>query len=184
MSLNQPSEDPPVPVNDGAADHLEGIRLPYISLTATNNGTVNMQTLPGVVVYYVYPMTGRPDISAPDGWREIPGAKGCTQQSCGFRDHFSEIQALNAQVYGLSTQATDYQIEAKERLHLPFELLSDVDLTLKASLKLPTFEVVGMELYRRITLIVRDGLISKVFYPVYPPDESAEEVISWLGADV
>jgi len=180
MNLNQLPDNLPVPVNDGAVEHLKGTKLPNASFTATNNKLVNIQNQPGVVVFYIYPMTGRPDTPLPDGWDDIPGARGCTPQSCSFRDHYSEIQTLNANVFGLSTQSTNYQIEAKERLHLPFELLSDAHFTLRASLKLPTFEAAGMELYKRITLIARDGIISKVFYPVFPPDENAEEVLSWL----
>jgi len=183
MGLNQLPDNLPIPVDDGAADHLEGAHLPNVSFSTTNEETVNIQTLPGLVVLYVYPMTGRPDTPLPDGWDEIPGARGCTPQSCSFRDHYSELQNLNAHVYGLSAQQIDYQLEAKERLHLPFELLSDAKFILKASLNLPTFEAAGLELYKRITLIVRDGIISKVFYPVFPPSENAEEVLSWLRSN-
>ncbi len=180
MILDQLPENLPIPVDDGAANHLVSKRLPNTSFLATNGEMVNIQTLSGLVVLYVYPMTGRPDTPLPEGWDEIPGARGCTPQSCGFRDHYTELQKLNAQVFGLSTQQTEYQQEAKERLHLPFELLSDSDLNLRESLKLPSFEVAGMELYKRITLIIRDGAIAKVFYPVFPPSENAEEVIVWL----
>ena len=180
MNLTQPPENLPVPVDDGAADHLVASQLPNVAFPATNGEKINIQKLAGLVVLYVYPMTGRPDTPLPDGWDEIPGARGCTPQSCSFRDHYSELKNLNSQVFGLSTQQTDYQLEAKERLHLPFELLSDAQLALKASLKLPTFEASGKELYKRITLIARDGIISKAFYPVFPPSENAEEVVSWL----
>ena len=183
MNLIKLPEGLPEPIDDGAADHLNGLLLPEVSLKATNNKSVNIHQLPGVVVFYIYPMTGRPDTPLPDGWDEIPGARGCTPQTCSFRDHYSELQTLNAQVFGLSAQETSYQLEAKERLHLPFELLSDRKLVLKALLKLPTFTVSGMVLYKRITLISRDGLVSKVFYPVFPPGENAEEVLSWLRSN-
>ena len=125
-------------------------------------------------------MTGRPGTPLPDGWAEIPGARGCTPQSCSFRDHYAELRTLNTQVFGISTQTTAYQQEAKTRLHLPFELLSDATLTLKSTIQLPTFEVEGTALYKRITLIVRDGTICKVFYPVFPPNENADAVLRWI----
>jgi peroxiredoxin len=128
----------------------------------------------------VYPMTGRPDVPLPDGWDGIPGARGCTPQSCTFRDHYSELRSLNTSVLGLSVQTTDYQKEARDRLHLPFELLSDSEHRLKQLLRLPTFKVAGMELYRRLALIVQDGQIQKVFYPVFPPDQNAPDVLAWL----
>ena len=170
----------PVPVDDGAAAHLEGMRLPDLSLPATDGGPVNLAALRGRQVIYVYPMTGRPGVALPDGWDEIPGARGCTPQSCAFRDHHAELQAAGAGVFGLSTQPTDYQREARDRLHLPFQLLSDSALRLKALLRLPTFTAAGMELYRRLTMIVSDGTIEKVFYPVFPPDRNAADVLDWL----
>ena len=183
MNLSQLPDNLPPPFDDGAASHLEGMRLCDMSFNATNNDVVNIQQLSGLVVLYVYPMTGHPDTPLPYGWDEIPGARGCTPQSCSFRDHYYELQKLNTQVFGLSTQETSYQLEAKERLHLPFELLSDVDLSLKTTMNLPTFVAAGMELYKRITLIARDGNICKVFYPVFPPGENAEEVLSWLRSN-
>lgn len=171
------------PMDDGAADHLNGMRLPDVSFSATSNDVINIQQLSGIIVLYVYPMTGRPDKTLPDGWDEIPGARGCTPQSCSFRDHYSELQTLHAKVFGLSAQDTNYQLEAKQRLHLPFELLSDSELALKALLNLPTFEAAGMELYKRLTLIVRNGFICKVFYPVFPPNENADQVILWLQSN-
>jgi peroxiredoxin len=125
-------------------------------------------------------MTGRPGVPLPNGWEGIPGARGCTPQCCSFRDHFAELNALNTSVFGLSTQTTEYQKEVRERLHLPFELLSDSGHSLKTLLRLPTFTVAGVELYKRLTLIVEDGRIQKVFYPVFPPDQNAEEVLTWL----
>jgi len=172
----------PVPIDDGAANHLSGDVWPDINLTSTSHEQVNLREHCGIVVVYVYPMTGRPDIAPPAGWGDIPGAKGCTPQSCSFRDHHAEIQALNADVYGLSSQTMEYQLEVKERLHLPFSLLSDSGLQLKENLKLPTFQVEGKELYKRITIILKNNVIAKVFYPVFPPDKNADDVIAWLQA--
>jgi peroxiredoxin len=172
--------DLPVPEDDGAADHLPGMRLPPISLASTSGAVVDLTALPGRTVVYCYPMTGKPDRSLPAGWDEIPGARGCTPQSCSFRDHHAELRALGASVFGLSTQDTDYQSEAATRLHLPFALLSDSDLAFAGALDLPTFEVEGMVLLKRLTLIIDEGWIEKVFYPVFPPDRSAEEVVEWL----
>ena len=125
-------------------------------------------------------MTGRPDVRLPDGWDRIPGARGCTPQSCGFRDHYVELKALNTGVFGLSTQTTEYQREARDRLHLPFQLVSDSTLRLKSTMRLPSFTLAGMELYKRLTLIVHEGRIEKIFYPVFPPDLNADEVLAWL----
>ena len=172
--------DLPVPQDDGAAAHLTGLHLPDLALPATDGTQVNLARLPGRHVIYIYPMTGRPDRALPDGWSEIPGARGCTPQSCSFRDHYAELQALNTGVFGLSTQTTDYQQEACDLLHLPFQLLSDEGLKLKAALGLPTFEVEGVELYKRLSLVMDEGKIVKVFYPVFPPDRSAEETVKWM----
>ncbi|MGJ0535121.1 MAG: peroxiredoxin [Methylocystis sp.] len=169
-----------MPVDDGAAAHLTGLRLPDIDLPGTDGAGVNLAGLRGRWVIYIYPMTGRPDVPLPDGWDGIPGARGCTPQSCSFRDHYGELETLNTEVFGLSAQPTDYQLEARDRLHLPFQLLSDPTLRLKVLLRLPTFTVAGMELYKRLTLIIQDGVIEQVFYPVFPPDQSAEEVLAWL----
>ena len=181
MSLSElQSNSLPVPIDDGAADHLPGLTLPHISLGATSGAPLDIGAVAGLLVLYIYPMTGRPEVPLPQDWDVIPGARGCTPQSCSFRDHYAELQGLNAEVYGLSAQTTDYQLEAKQRLHLPFELLSDTALQLKAVLKLPTFSAANMELYKRLTLIARDGHIEKVFYPVFPPERNADDVLAWL----
>jgi peroxiredoxin len=173
--------DLPVPVDDGACNHLTGFQLPSLPLNSTAGRVVDLSALSGRTVIYTYPRTGRPDVEMPAGWNDIPGARGCTPESCGFRDHFKELQALGANVFGLSTQDTDYQREAAERLQLPFELLSDAELRFAKALRLPTFEVEAMTLIKRLTLILRGGRVEKVFYPVFPPDRHAEEVVAWLS---
>jgi peroxiredoxin len=173
----------PAPQDDGAARHLTGMKLPDLALAATDGTQVNLSGLNGRTVVYVYPRTGRPGQPLPEGWDAIPGARGCTPQSCGFRDHFAELKRLGVvHLFGLSTQATDYQREAVERLHLPFAILSDADLLLTRALKLPTFEVDGMVLIKRMGWVIDDGAVTKVFYPVFPPDKSAEEVVAWIQA--
>ncbi len=175
--------DLPVPEDDGACDHLTGFTLPSIGLRSTRGDFVDISKLKGRVVVYIYPRTGRPDQELPTGWNAIPGARGCTPQSCGFRDHHAELASLGVQVFGLSTQTTEYQKEVVDRLHLPFEILSDADLKFTNALGLPTFTVDGMTLIKRTTLVLRDDQIEKVFYPVFPPDRSADEVIAWLNAN-
>jgi peroxiredoxin len=170
----------PIPTDDGASDHLPEMRLPSVPLNSTAGEPVDLSTLPGKTVVYCYPMTGRPGSDLPEGWDEIPGARGCTPQSCSFRDYHAELRDLGARVFGLSTQSTEYQREAAERLHLPFELLSDESLAFTRALDLPTFEVDGTVLLKRLTLIIKDERIEKVFYPVFPPDRSAEEVLDYL----
>jgi len=171
----------PAPQDDGAARHLADKRLPSLALAATDGSQVDLSKLSGRTVVYIYPRTGVPGQPLPEGWNEIPGARGCTPQSCGFRDYFSELKRLGvARVFGLSTQDTAYQREAVERLHLPFPVLSDERLALTRALDLPTFTTSGMTLLKRMALIIEDGVISKVFYPVFPPDKNAEEVIAWL----
>ena len=175
--------DLPAPQDDGAARHLTGAKLPDLALPATDGSTVNLKGLKGRTVVYIYPRTGRPGQPLPEGWDAIPGARGCTPQSCGFRDHFADLKRLGvAQLYGLSTQTTDYQREAVERLHLPFAILSDADLKLTQALNLPTFTVEGMTLIKRMAWVIDEGVITKVFYPVFPPDRSAEDVVNWLHA--
>ena len=170
-----------IPVDDGASAHLPGTRLPAVPLRSTAGNVVDLVSLTGRTVVYCYPRMGRPDEDMPQGWDEIPGARGCTPQSCAFRDHHAELWSLGARVFGLSAQDTEYQREAVERLHLPFELLSDEDLAFGKALGLPVFEVEGITLLKRLTLVVNDGRIEKVFYPVFPSNENAEEVIEWLS---
>lgn len=174
-------EDLPVPQDDGAARHLKGMRLPSIALTATDGSSVDLSKLKGRAVVYVYPRTGRPEQALPTGWDGIPGARGCTPQSCGFRDHFADLKGLGVtQLYGLSTQDTAYQREVADRLHLPFAILSDAGMALTRALNLPTFSVDGMTLIKRMAWVIDDGAITQVFYPVFPPDRSAGEVVDWL----
>jgi peroxiredoxin len=174
----------PVPEDDGAARHLRGRRVPAVPLPATDGSSVDLSSIAGRIVVYAYPRTGRPGEPNPAGWEAIPGARGCTPQSCAFRDHFAELRSLGvAYLYGLSTQDTAYQRELVERLHLPFAILSDSSLALTHALSLPMFATHGMTLLRRLTLILRDGVIEHVFYPVFPPDQNAADVIAWLKAD-
>jgi peroxiredoxin len=175
--------DIPVPQDDGAARHLTGMTLPDLALPATSGPAINLSKFKGRVVVYIYPRTGVPGVDAPAGWDDIPGARGCTPQSCGFRDHFAELKALGVDdVFGLSTQDTDYQREAAQRLHLPFPILSDAALKFARALNLPTFSVAGATLLKRMALVIDNGAITKAFYPVFPPDKNAEEVIAWLRA--
>jgi peroxiredoxin len=156
---------------------MASVRLP-----STSGETVDLSALRGRVVVYAYPRTGRPGMDDPDGWDMIPGARGCTPQSCSFRDHFAELTALGVdRLFGLSTQDSEYQREAAERLHLPFSILSDDRLNLTRAMKLPTFEASGMTLLKRFTLVIDDGVVTHVFYPVFPPDRSAADVIEWLS---
>jgi peroxiredoxin len=190
--------DLPVPEDDGAASHLAGMEMPPIALPSTDGGTMRVDTVPHAIggqqsarlVIYAYPMTGVPGVDLPEGWNDIPGARGCTPESCGFRDHAAELAAAGAAVAGLSTQSPAYQHEVAARLGLPFPLLSDANLELTNALKLPAFGIDApahdgggrKTLLRRLTLIVRDGTIEKVFYPVFPPDGHASEVLAWLEA--
>lgn len=180
-NLQEIPADLPVPEDDGACDHLPGMGLPPIPLPSTSGEPLDLSRLSGRTVVYCYPMTGRPDKALPEGWDDIPGARGCTPQSCGFRDHHARIRALGSRVFGLSTQGTEYQKEAVERLGLPFELLSDAGLSFAVALNLPTFKADGQIMIKRLTLVVDDGRIEKVFYPVFPPGENAGEVAEWLS---
>jgi len=172
----------PAPLDDGACNHLPGMALPSIPLASTAGESVDLAGLVGRTVVYCYPRTGQADQAPPPGWDEIPGARGCTPQSCAFRDHFQELHAMGARVFGLSTQTTEYQQEAVGRLHLPFALLSDEGLALAQAMRLPTFEVeaLGATLIKRLTLLVRNGRIEHVWYPVFPPNRNAEDVLAWL----
>ena len=172
----------PAPRDDGAANHLVGSRIPPVSLAATDDTSVTLSALPGRSVVFAYPRTGEPGkISLVDDWDRIPGARGCTPQTCSFRDLFAELKAAGAQhVFGLSTQSNAYQLEMASRLHLPFPVLSDEKLALAKALNLPTMEVAGLVLIKRLALIIDDGRITHVFYPVFPPDRNAGDVLEWL----
>ena len=176
-------DDLPVPVDDGAAAHLPGAVLPDVALPATDGGEVRLDTLPGRTVVFAYPRTGRPGEESLGGdahWNAIPGARGCTPQNCAIRDAYGEFGALGVRVLGLSTQTTEDQREAATRLGLPYPLLSDAGLRLAEALRLPTFEVAGVTLLKRLTLLLRDGRVEDVVYPVFPPDAAAEQALARL----
>ena len=174
--------DLPVPQDDGAADHLPGVAVPPLALRSSDGGTANLAELAaGRLVAYVYPRTGTPGEPSPVGWDDIPGARGCTPQSCAYRDSLAEFERLGATVVGISAQSMAEQAEFAEREHIPFPLFSDSDLELAAVLRLPTFEAAGMTLYRRLTFVAEAGTIVKAFYPVFPPDRNAAEVLAWLA---
>ncbi len=175
-------EDLPVPEDDGGADHLLGAAVPAIELRATTGESVRLDGLKGRTVLFCYPRTGRPDEELPPGWNVIPGARGCTPEACGFRDAHQQFQELGVRVLALSTQSSDYQGEMAERLHLPFPVLSDETLEFTQALRLPTFETSGWTLLKRLTLVIDDGTIGHVFYPVFPPDVHAADVLDWLRA--
>ena len=172
----------PAPEDDGAAAHLVGMAIPPVSLRATDDTAVTLSELPGRVVVFGYPRTGEPGkIALVDDWDMIPGARGCTPQTCAFRDLHAELKAAGTRyVFGLSTQSNAYQTEMASRLHLPFPVLSDEKLTLTHALDLPTMQVAGLTLIKRLALIVDDGRITQVFYPVFPPDRNAGDVLAWL----
>ncbi len=171
----------PAPADDGAARHLTGAQVPSVPLPSTDGTTVDLSALPGRVVVYAYPRTADPEHGSLEGWDGIPGACGCTPQSRAFRDHFAELRGLGVdRLFGLSTQDTAYQREAIERLHLPFPILSDSGLALARAMRLPTFEAGGMRLLKRLTLVIDDGVVTQVFYPVFPPDRNAADVVDWL----
>lgn len=173
----------PIPADDGAAAHLPGAAVPELVLTASDGQTINLRKLgSGRTVIYLYPLTGRPGVDLPEGWDTIPGARGCTTEACDFRDHFDELQAAGVgAVYGLSSQEPHYQAEAASRLRLPFTMLSDPAFALGRALSLPTFTAPGEgRLYARLTMVVRDGSIEHVFYPIFPPNTHAQQVLAWL----
>lgn len=173
--------DLPVPEDDGAADHLEGLEVPGVELPSSSGGLANLAELAAArLVAYVYPRTGVPGQPLPTGWDSIPGARGCTPQSCAFRDSLTEFSDREAEVVGISAQSPAEQAEFSAREHMPFPLLSDRELRLTTPLRLPTFEVEGMILYRRLTFVAEGGRIVKAFYPVFPPDRNATEVLAWL----
>lgn len=175
--------DLPVPQDDGAAAHLPGMALPELALPASDGRTVQLDKLgPARTVIYLYPLTGQPGVDLPEGWDSIPGARGCSTEACDFRDHYADLQAAGvAEVFGLSSQSPDYQAEVVERLRLPFAMLSDPQLALADALGLPTFAAPGhRRLYSRLTLVVRNGTIEHVFYPIFPPNTHAQQVLDWL----
>ncbi len=177
-------ENLPVPINDGACAHLPGMQVPSICLPSTTGQDICLAKLQQRVVVYCYPLTGKPGHKLPQGWEQIPGARGCTVEACAFRDYYRELQSLHVQVFGLSTQSTADQQELVERLHIPFGLLSDANLSFIHALHLPTFETEDMILIKRLTLVLTpEGQIEKVFYPVFPPDKHPDEVIAWLWAN-
>jgi len=180
LNLNQLPDNLPVPLDDGAVDHLWGLTLPKISLQSTQGKLIPIGDIAGRVVLYCYPMTGQPGVPLPDGWDEIPGARGCTPQTCAFRDHFQDLQSLGAEVIGMSVQSTEYQREMAERLHLPFPVVSDIDYQFQKALNLPTFVTAGMTLLKRVTLIANSGVIEAVHYPIFPSNSDAEWVINYL----
>jgi len=179
-NLNQLPTDLPVPQDDGACNHLVGMPLPNVALLATDGSMVNLSQLAGRLVIYCYPMTGQPNMPLPEGWDQIPGARGCTPQSCAFRDHYQELQALHANVFGLSVQSTEYQREMATRLHLPFQVLSDEQYQFQKALNLPTFVAAGMTLLKRVTFISHQGRIEAVHYPIFPSDSDPAWVLDYL----
>lgn len=181
-NLYELRRDLPVPVDDGACHHLPGKELPPVMLPSTRGGPVILADTShnGRTVVFFYPRSGRPDETPIPGWDDIPGARGCTPQCCAFCDHFAEFEELSVQVFGISAQDTAYQREFAERTHLPYPLLSDADFILTDALRLPTFEAGGMRLIKRLTLVVSNGRIEKVFYPVFPPDKNANDVLDYL----
>jgi len=180
VSIYQLPADLPVPVDDGACDHLLGRSLPNLTLDSSQGPVSFRDFALDLAVLYVYPGTGRPERPTPPGWDAIPGARGCTPQSCAFRDHAEQLAALGGRIAGLSAQALDEQKEFAEREHIPFPVIADPERKLGAALALPTFVFEGAELYRRVTLVLEAAQVAKVFYPVFPPDRNAADVVEWL----
>ncbi len=174
-------EDLPVPLDDGACKHLKNMKMPDVSLRATDDQQINLSLLSGWSVIFCYPMTGRPGVAIPNGWVQLPGAPGCTPQACSYREKHSEFKNRSVGVYGISAQTSEAQKEASHRLSLSYPLLSDVDHAFSSALKLPLLKVDGLKLIKRLTLILHDGILEKCFYPVFPPDQNVVEVMDWLS---
>jgi peroxiredoxin len=179
-NFNELPADLPIPQDDGSTNHLKGMKLPKVSLQASNGKRIDLADIKGRLVIYCYPMTGQPNVALPDGWDQIPGARGCTPQSCSFRDQYQELQALGAEVIGLSVQTTEYQKEMVDRLHLPFPVVSDLHYQFQRALNMPTFVAAGMTLLKRVTLIANNGVIEAVHYPIFPSDSDAAWVVHYL----
>jgi len=179
-NFNELPADLPIPQDDGSTDHLKGMQLPRVSLQASNGKRIDLADIKGRLVIYCYPMTGQPNVALPDGWDQIPGARGCTPQSYSFRDHYKELQALSTEVIGLSVQTTEYQKEMVDRLHLPFPVVSDLHYQFQQALNMPTFVTAGMTLLKRVTLIANNGVIEAVHYPIFPSDSDAVWVVDYL----
>lgn len=175
-----PPKDLPIPQDDGACNHLAGLRMPDLSLESTSGKPVRLINVPSKTVFFFYPRTGRPEAPAPPDWDLIPGARGCTPQSCGFRDNMQKFAKMGISIYGISSQDTDYQKEFASRMNIPYEILSDKNFLLTDSLKLPTFQYNGTRLIKRLALYVEQGIIKKAFYPVFPPDRNADDILVWL----
>lgn len=179
-NLHELPDNLPIPVDDGACNHLLGSRVPSIYLNATSGKSVDLGSVAGTAVIFFYPMNGKPDSPPMIGWNDIPGARGCTPQVCSFRNEYSQLVAMNAKVFGVSSQPLADQKEASARLALPYELLNDTPLELTHAMNLPTFEYEASIYIKRITVITIDGVIKKTFYPVFPPDKNVSDVITWI----
>jgi len=174
-------ENLPVPLDDGAADHLDGVKLKKVLLKATNEEVIDLSRLKGITVVFIYPMTGVPGVALPDGWDDIPGARGCTPQACSYRDNYPKLKKHLDHLFGLSVQSSEYQRELRDRVELPYEILSDSDFKFANSIKLPTFQAHSMKLLKRLTLIIKDGVITKHHYPVFPSNKDIDWVLAQLS---
>jgi len=174
-------ENLPVPLDDGAADHLDGVKLKQVLLKATNEEVIDLSRLKGITVVFIYPMTGVPGVALPDGWDDIPGARGCTPQACSYRDNYPKLKKHLDHLFGLSVQSSEYQRELRDRVELPYEILSDSDFKFANSIKLPTFQAHSMKLLKRLTLIIKDGVITKHHYPVFPSNKDIDWVLDQLS---